>query len=132
MSLCLSPHFLSSLDCGPLTLLFHMLKCHILAWGPFPLMNRWVCCLVIHHQPSTYNTEVGRGRVLCLRSISLRVPNLVFLKGSEVWAAEEVGETNPILGDLNLENLEGLTGFQNALKLSEELCICILIFPRSR
>lgn len=60
-----------------------------------------------------------------------QVPNLVFLKGTEVWAAEEVGETNPLLGDLNLENLEGLTGFQNALKLSAELCICMLIFPRS-
>lgn len=74
----------------------------------------------------------GEGPCPLFTSISLRVPNLVFLKGSEVWAAEEVGETNPLLGDLNLENLEGLTGFRKALKLSAELCICMLIFPGSR
>lgn len=33
-----------------------------------------------------------RGRVLCLLAISLWVVSLVFLKGSEAWAAQEVEE----------------------------------------
>lgn len=71
---------------------------HILASGRYSRMNRWVRCLVIHHRRSQYKTEEeekhggGRGCVLCLLGISLWVLNLVFLKDSEAWAAQEMGE----------------------------------------
>lgn len=72
---------------------------HILASGRYSRMNRWVRCLVIHHRRSQYKTEEeekhgggGRGCVLCLLGISLRVLNLVFLKDPEAWAAQEIGE----------------------------------------
>lgn len=107
---------------------------HILASGRFSHLSRCVCCPLIRHQPSGYQTKEGRGHVLCSLGISLRIPNLAFLQGSEVWATEEVGEANPPLGGLNLEDLGELTGFQDALKLSAGLCLSFLffVFPVAR
>lgn len=110
---------LSSVACGPLSLL--LLLQHILASGRFSHLSRWVCCGLV--QPLGQQTEQGRGCVLCSTGISLQIPNLVFSQGSRVWATEKVGEANPPLGSLNLEDLGELTGFQDALKLSARLWV---------
>ena len=68
-----------------------------------------------------------RGHVLCLLGIAPWVLKVVFLKGSEIWAAEEAGEANPLLVSLNLENLEELMDFLGALKLSAEVCACVCV-----